>query len=140
MLARKDIVFGGGIGDNELWTKMSTSGMFLFISSNVRALLDRSPEDLVGTSIQALMRLDSRKEFGRVLEMARTGKKSTLKHDLQNRRGQVLQAQTVIYPGDAEDGSKPTFLVAQTRLLKMNRSITRQPEITQILYYRLVQT
>lgn len=121
-LARNDITSVGGIGESELWTKMSTSGMFLFVSSNVRSLLDRQPDDLVGTSAQALMRSDSKLEFGRMLELARTGVRATFKHDVQNKRGQTLQARTTIYPGDACEGQKPTFLVAQTRLLKLSRN------------------
>ena len=122
-LARNDIVSAGGIGESELWTKMSTSGMFLFVSSNVRILLDRQPDELVGTSAQALMRAESKVEFGRMLERARTGLRATLKHDVHNRRGQTLHAQTTIYPGDAVEGQKPTFLVAQTRLLKLSRNL-----------------
>ncbi|PMD67444.1 uncharacterized protein K444DRAFT_639400 [Hyaloscypha bicolor E] len=117
-LARHDVEAAGGIGDSEMWTKLSTSGMFLFLSSNVRTLLDRNPDDLVGTSIQALMRPESKVEFGRSLEKARTGKRVTHKHEILNKRGLVLQAQTTLYPGDAAEGQKPTFLVAQTRLLK----------------------
>jgi PAS domain S-box-containing protein len=120
-LARSDIAAVGGIGEGELWTKMSTSGMFLFVSSNVKSLLDRLPEELVGTSAQALMRAESRLEFGRMLEIACTGVRATFKHDVLNKRGQTLHAQTTIYPGDAMEGQKPTFLVAQTRLLKMSR-------------------
>ena len=121
-LARGDIVSDGGFSDTELWTKMSTSGMFLFVSSNVRSLLDRQPEDLIGTSAQALMRQDSKLELGKKLEVARTGLRATFKHDVQNRRGQTLQARTTIYPGDAVEGQKPTFLIAQTRLLKPSRN------------------
>jgi PAS domain S-box-containing protein len=117
-LARHDIEAAGGIGDNELWTKLSTSGMLLFVSSNVRVLLDRQPDELIGTSIQALMRPESKVEFGRSLEKARTGKQISYKHEIMNKRGQVFQAQTTIYPGDASEGQKPTFLVGQTRLLK----------------------
>ncbi|KAK0650787.1 White collar 1 protein [Lasiodiplodia hormozganensis] len=120
-LSKHDIESNGGIGDNELWTKMSTSGMFLFVSSHVRSLLDRQPDDLVGTSIQALMRQESRQEFYRILEIARTGKKASVKHEMMNKRGQVLQAFTTIYPGDAVEGQKPTFVIAQTRLLKFSR-------------------
>ena len=122
-LNRNDISTDGGISDSELWSKMSTSGMFLYISSNVRPMLDRPPEELVGTSMQALMRPESKKELGKALEVARVGEKSSFKHDLQNRRGQVLQAQTTIYPGDAHKGFKPTFIIAQTRLLKMTRAM-----------------
>lgn len=121
-LARSDIASVGGIGEGELWTKMSTSGMFLFVSSNAKNLLDRQPEELFGTSAQALMRAESKLEFGRMLELARTGLRATFKHDVHNKRGQTLHAQTTIYPGDATEGQKPTFLVAQTRLLKMSRT------------------
>ncbi|KKY25066.1 putative white collar [Phaeomoniella chlamydospora] len=38
------------IGDSEVWSKISTSGMVLFVASNVRLLLDRTPDDLIGTS------------------------------------------------------------------------------------------
>lgn len=129
-LARSEIASDGGIGENELWTKMSTSGMFLYVSSNARTLLDRTPEDLIGTSIQALMRPDSKKEFGSILEVARTGVKQTVKHDIQTRRGQVLQAQTTIFPGDAEPGQKPTFFVGQTKFVKMTRAalLNQKPE------------
>jgi PAS domain S-box-containing protein len=129
-LARSEIASDGGIGENELWTKMSTSGMFLYVSSNARTLLDRTPEDLIGTSIQALMRPDSKKEFSSILEVARTGLKQTVKHDIQTRRGQVLQAQTTIFPGDAEPGQKPTFFVGQTKFVKMTRAalLSQKPE------------
>ncbi|TVY30895.1 White collar 1 protein [Lachnellula hyalina] len=124
-LSRHDIEEAGGIGENEMWTKISTSGMFLFVPSNVRTLLDRAPEDLVGTSIQVLMRPESKVEFGRSLEKARRGRRVTHKHEVLNKRGVVLQAQTTLYPGDASEGQKPTFLVAQTRLLKTSsRSAT----------------
>lgn len=122
-LARHELSNDGGVGDSELWSKLSTSGMFLHISSNSRAMLDRLPDDMVGVSMQSLMRPESRREFSKALESARTGEKATFKHDLQNRRGQVLQAQTTIYSGDAKKGRKPTFLLAQTRLLKMTRAM-----------------
>ncbi|KAI5361324.1 Putative PAS domain, Zinc finger, GATA-type, Zinc finger, NHR/GATA-type, PAS domain superfamily [Septoria linicola] len=120
-LSKNEIVAAGGIGENELWTKMSTSGMFLYVSSNVRQLLDRQPDELVGVSIQSLMRTESKTEFGRILEHARTGKKASVKHEMINRRGQVLSAFTTLYPGDAVEGQKPTFIVAQTRLIKFSR-------------------
>lgn len=121
-LSKGIIGASGGIGDNELWSKMSTSGMFLFVSGNVRQLLDRQPDELVGTSIQSLMRQESKQSFAAALEVARTGRKAEAKHEMINRRGQVLQAFTTLYPGDAVEGEKPTFIVAQTRLLKYSRS------------------
>jgi hypothetical protein len=104
----------------------------LFVSSNVRQLLDRQPDELVGVSIQSLMRADSKAEFGRVLEHARTGKKASVRHEMINRRGHVLQAFTTLYPGDATEGQKPTFIVAQTRLIKHQRgNSTSRPALSQ---------
>lgn len=117
-LSRRDVLANGGIGDGELWSKLSTSGMFLFVSSNVRSLLDLQPDGLIGTSIQDYMRKETRPEFGRAIEKSRRGKIVTCKHEVQNRRGQVLSATTVLYPGDASEGQKPTFLLAQTKLSK----------------------
>ncbi|RFU78977.1 white collar 1 [Trichoderma arundinaceum] len=117
-LSRRTLEANGGIGDSELWSKLSTSGMFLSVSANIRSLLDLQPESLVGTSIQELMRKESRAEFGRTIEKARRGKISTCKHEMLNRRGQGLQAQTTLYPGDASEGQKPSFVLAQTKLLK----------------------
>ncbi|MBE3042776.1 hypothetical protein IMZ48_09430 [Candidatus Bathyarchaeota archaeon] len=91
--------------------------MFLFVSSNARTLLDLQPETLVGTSIQDLMRKESRVEFGRTIEKARQGKFDSCRHEVHNRRGQVLLAQTFLYPGDDSEG-KPSFLLAQIKLLK----------------------
>lgn len=117
-LSRRDVAENGGIGDGELWSKLSTSGMYLFVSSNVRSILDLQPEALVGQSIQENMRKETRADFGLAIEKARRGKIVTCKHEVQNRRGQVIQATTVLYPGDASEGQKPTFLLAQTKIAK----------------------
>lgn len=125
-LCRRDLEIHGGIRDSELWTKLSASGMFLYVSSTIRSLLDLQPETLVGTSIQELMRKESRAEFGRAIEKARRGKIVGCRHEVHNRRGQVLQAQTVLYPGDAREGQKPTFLLAQTKLVKTSSRAAKQ--------------
>ncbi|KAI9891600.1 MAG: blue light receptor [Vezdaea aestivalis] len=117
-LSRHDITEAGGLTESELWSKMSTSGMFLFVSSNSKQLLDRHAEDMIGTSIQSLMKSDSKIEFGRILEQVRSGKSATFKHELQHKRGQFTHAMSVIYPGDAAEGLKPTFVVVQTQFLQ----------------------
>lgn len=117
-LDRFDIESAGGIGESEMWNKLSTSGMFLFVSSSVQSLLDRTPADLIGTSIQALMRSESKFEFSQALERARTGRIITYKHEILGKKNLMVQAQTNLFPGDASEGQKPTFLVAQTKLLK----------------------
>lgn len=50
-----------------------------------------------------------------------------MKHEIQNKRGQFLQALTTLFPGDAAENRKPTFLIAQTRLLKHTRASAGSP-------------
>ncbi|KAL2194533.1 PAS domain-containing protein [Corynascus similis CBS 632.67] len=112
--------------DGEIWSKISTSGMFLYVSSSAKSLLDTAPRELEGTSMQDLMRKESRAEFGRTIEKARKGAVVGFKHELLHKRGQLVAAQTVFYPGDGMRVSAkggPSFLIAQTRLVKGGRVI-----------------
>ena len=117
-----DVKAGGGIGENEFWTKLSTSGMFLFVSSNSKMLLDRDSDELMGTSMQALMRPDSKAELSKALGEARMSKRTDVRHEIQTKRGNYIQALTTLYPGDGNGRHPPTFLIAQTRLLKHSRA------------------
>ncbi|KAF2666950.1 hypothetical protein BT63DRAFT_433883 [Microthyrium microscopicum] len=124
-LSKAIIMTAGGIGDHEMWSKLSTTGMFLYVSSHVKGLLDKHPDELMGTNMQNIMRAESKAEFDRILTLVLTGKSASLRHEAINRRGQVLQAHTWLYPGDAVEGQKPTFVIGQTRLIKYQRSISR---------------
>jgi len=116
-LQRRDFEANGGVGNSEIWTKVSASGLFLFVPYNVQSLLGYTTEDLEGTSIWNLMSRESRFEFGRSMEKARGGKITTCKHDIKNKKGRSLQAKTTLYPGDAVGVSKASFLLIQTRLI-----------------------
>lgn len=129
MLSWRQLEFSNGIQDNEVWTKLSTSGMFLFVSSNIKALLDHNGEELIGSSLQALMRAESRQDVGKALENARVGKRCIVRHELQNKRGQFMQCSTHLFPGDGHANGKPTFLVGQTRLLKHTRGTSTSPRV-----------
>ncbi|PGH00454.1 hypothetical protein GX51_05772 [Blastomyces parvus] len=123
-MSRDELMMNGGINDGEIWAKISPSGILLFISSSGGAFLHRRSEDLVGERVQNLLNGDSRAEFENALGIARSGKRVACKHELQHRRGHLLQAQSTIYPGETAHGSsKPTFLILQIRLLKSGRTI-----------------
>lgn len=122
-LTRNDILEAGGMSENELWTKLSTSGMFLFVSSNVRKLLDKYPDDLVGKSFLEYLKASSKTELQEALKISRKGQRATFKHDLLHTRGHVVSAETILYPVEANGGSKPAFLIAQTRVLKLTRAL-----------------
>lgn len=129
MLSWRQLEFSDGIQDNEVWTKLSTSGMFLFVSSNIKQLLDYDGDDMIGTSLQSLMRAESRQDVGKALENARAGKRCIVRHELQNKRGQFMHCSTHLFPGDGHANGKPTFLVGQTRLLKSTRGSSSSPRV-----------
>lgn len=129
MLSWRQLEFSDGIQDNEVWTKLSTSGMFLFVSSNIKQLLDYDGDEMIGTSLQSLMRQESRQDVGKALENARAGKRCIVRHELQNKRGQFMHCSTHLFPGDGHANGKPTFLVGQTRLLKNTRGSSSSPRI-----------
>ena len=109
---------GGSIGDTELWTKISISGLILFISSTSRVLLGQEPSALVGKSMQDLLKLAPRSEFTKSVQQARTGKPACLEHKISIPGGQFAQARTILYPGELQGNQSPTFLLARTVLLK----------------------
>ncbi|OBT49923.1 hypothetical protein VE04_10147, partial [Pseudogymnoascus sp. 24MN13] len=62
-LSHTTISASGTLTDSDIWSKLSTSGLILYISTSVRTLLDRSPSSLVGTSFQALLPGEQRGGF-----------------------------------------------------------------------------
>ncbi|OJJ43370.1 hypothetical protein ASPZODRAFT_74526 [Penicilliopsis zonata CBS 506.65] len=119
-LDRVAAVGGQRIEENDLWAKISLSGMILFISSKARPVLGRQPDDLVGKSFQDLINVESVPEMMQALETCRSRRQACFSHEMQHRKGHSLRAQTTFYPGDADQGAKPIFLVAHVRLIKSN--------------------
>ncbi|RAH70995.1 GATA transcription factor LreA [Aspergillus aculeatinus CBS 121060] len=114
------VVGRGGLAENDLWAKLSMSGIVLYVSSKTRPVLGRLPEDLIGKSIQDLMGADTRPQALQALEAARGGQQVSFNHKIRHRKGHMLQVQTTLLPGDAKEGAPPSFLVAQLRFPKMS--------------------
>ncbi|KAL3458520.1 PAS domain-containing protein [Aspergillus heterothallicus] len=115
------------LAENDLWAKLSLSGLILFMSSKSRAVLGRAPDDLAGKNIQDIIVGDcSQQDLGlqQALETCRTGKQATFAHKIRHRKGHIFPAQTTLYPGDINDDTPtttatPSFLVAQLRFPKV---------------------
>ncbi|CAG7958938.1 unnamed protein product [Penicillium salamii] len=123
------------LAENDVWAKVSLSGVILFITTKVKPVLGRSPDDLVGKGMQEIMEPESggSATITRALEAASRGQGAGLattktnapkdeapsfRHQMRHKKGHVLSAHTTIYTGDAREGSKPTFLVAQIRFAR----------------------
>lgn len=107
----------GGLAENDIWAKLSNSGIILFVSSKARAILGRMPDTLIGKGIQDL--IDARGEAQRALGLARTGQQATFVHKIRHRKGHMLPVHTTLYPGDTKVGMRPSFLVAQISFPKL---------------------
>ncbi|KAJ5335410.1 hypothetical protein N7452_007813 [Penicillium brevicompactum] len=124
------------LAENDVWAKVSLSGVILFITTKVKPVLGRTPDDLIGKGMQEIMEPESGgpATITKALEAASRGQGAGLatvrtdnpskdeapsfKHQMRHKKGHVLSAHTTIYTGDAREGSKPTFLVAQIRFAR----------------------
>ncbi|KAI2786712.1 White collar 1 protein [Penicillium oxalicum] len=117
------------LSENDIWAKVSLSGVILFVTSKVKPVLGRSPDDLIGKSMHELMDLDGDPNaITEALELAASGqgrddgtKKSgeppSFRHQMRHKKGHMLSAHTTLYSGDSHN-VRPSFLVAQIRFAR----------------------
>jgi PAS domain S-box-containing protein len=124
------------LAENDVWAKISLSGVILFITSKVKPVLGRSPDDLIGKGLQEIMETETggaavimqaleaacRGQGAGMATVASGGKDTddppSFKHQMRHKRGHILSAHTTLYTGDAPKGVKSTFLVAQIRFAR----------------------
>ncbi|KAJ6178371.1 hypothetical protein N7519_008832 [Penicillium mononematosum] len=124
------------LAENDIWAKVSLSGVILFITTKVKPVLGRSPDDLIGKGLQEFMQPETggTATITQALEAAsggqgpgmatvfgsgkETGEPPSFKHQMWHRKGHALSAHTTLYTGDAAKGTKPSFLVAQIRFAR----------------------
>ncbi|CAG8905153.1 unnamed protein product [Penicillium egyptiacum] len=124
------------LAENDIWAKISLSGVILFVTSKVKPVLGRSPDDLIGKGLQEIMQPETGgiTTITQALEAASGGQGAgmatgvgsgketdeppSFKHQMWHKKGHPLLAHTTLYTGDAAKGTKPTFLVAQIRFAR----------------------
>ncbi|KAL4751191.1 hypothetical protein BDW72DRAFT_193172 [Aspergillus terricola var. indicus] len=115
-------VKSGGLAENDIWAKLSLSGIILFLPSRSRAVLGRPSGDLIGKRLQDILVSDNfHPEPGvqQALETSRNNQQATFTHKIRNRKGHIFPTQITLYPGDMIcGGSKPAFLIAHLRFPK----------------------
>lgn len=112
-------VESGPLAENDLWMKLSTSGIILYASMKSKPVLGRTPEDLVGTGLSELIGAEDRSEAQYALQTARSGRQATFWHQIRHKKGHLIDVQTRLLPGDTPEGTKPSFLVAQVRFPRL---------------------
>ncbi|KAJ6115097.1 White collar 1 protein [Penicillium sp. IBT 16267x] len=118
------------LAENDVWAKISLSGVILFVTTKSKPVLGRTPDDLVGKSLQDLMEPeDGPDSISDALEAAASNfvqesgnasnnsKKEppSFRHRMRHKKGHSLSAHTTLYTGDSATGLRPSFLVAQIR-------------------------
>ncbi|OQE16925.1 hypothetical protein PENFLA_c026G07214 [Penicillium flavigenum] len=124
------------LAENDIWAKVSLSGVILFITTKAKPVLGRSPDDLIGKGLQEIMQPETggTATITQALEAAsggqgpgmaivmgsgkETDEPPSFKHQMWHRKGHALSAHTTLYTGDAAKGTKPSFLVAQIRFAR----------------------
>lgn len=124
------------LAENDVWAKISLSGVILFVTTKVKPVLGRSPDELIGKGLQEIMKPDTggTVTITQALEAACSGQGAgmatvmgsgketdeppSFKHQMRHKKGHAISAHTTLYTGDAREGTRPTFLVAQIRFAR----------------------
>lgn len=119
------------LAENDVWAKISLSGVILFVTSKAKPVLGRASDDLVGKSLQELMEPeDGLDSISAALETAAAGADAdvdsnrpakeppSFRHQMRHKKGHSLSAHTTLYAGDSVNGFRPSFLVAQIRFAR----------------------
>lgn len=118
------------LAENDIWAKISLSGVILFVTSKVKAVLGRIPDDLIGKGLQELMEPEDEPDaISKALEAAangqgvkrgrgKTSEPPSFRHQMRHKKGHSLSAHTTLYAGDERNATRPTFLVAQIRFAR----------------------
>ncbi|KAJ5537963.1 White collar 1 protein [Penicillium frequentans] len=108
------------LAENDVWAKISLSGVILFVTTKSKPVLGRTPDDLVGKSLQDLMEPeDGPDSISEALEAAASivvhensnannkGKKEppSFRHRMRHKKGQSLSAHTTLYAGDSTNAA-----------------------------------
>lgn len=120
------------LAENDIWAKISLSGVILFVTSKVKPVLGCTADDLIGKGLQELMEPDDDPNAilnaleaaanGQVQKRGVRGKNNeppSFRHQMRHKKGHMLSAHTTLYAGDEHNLSRPTFLVAQIRFTRV---------------------
>jgi pre-rRNA-processing protein SRD1 len=117
------------LAENDIWAKVSLSGVILFVTSKVKPVLGRSADDLIGKSLHELMEPDNDPNaITDALDAAANGQghddgintpgePPSFPHQMRHKKGHSLSAHTTLYCGDTPN-ARPSFLVAQIRFAR----------------------
>ncbi|KAJ5572783.1 White collar 1 protein [Penicillium hetheringtonii] len=120
------------LAENDVWAKVSLSGVILFMTSKSKPVLGRPPDDFIGKGLHELMEPEGGPSaISDALEAAANGstygteenssisapEPPSFRHQMRHKKGHSLSAQTTIYSGDTHK-ARPTFLVIQIRFAR----------------------
>ena len=102
-----------------IWVKLSTSGLIVYIFGDPYKPLGLSANDLVGITLQDLLKQrDAKAEFETLLGSARYGGVVSSTVILISRRGHRLETNIVLHPGALGDRTRPYYFLAHCSILQ----------------------
>lgn len=93
-----DLNRAGGIGEIEFWTKLSMEGMCLYSTASVQGVLGFTDEEMVGTAFSQLSPTGAQESIRRAIQQAANGQPVSLRHQLKNRQGKLLDVVSNFFP------------------------------------------
>lgn len=106
-----------GVGDRDLWARISTTGLILAVFSSRKTVLGFGPTELQGTSFQCLLTNENmRQTFESLLGRARLSKTSAADLDISSAAGHTLQTETVLYTSNTPLEERAGCFILQCRI------------------------
>ena len=94
----KDLRSAGGLGEVEFWTKLSMEGMCLYSTPSVQGVLGFTDEEMIGTAFSQLSQPGVQDSIRRAIQQAANGDPVSLRHQLKNRQGKLLDVVSNFFP------------------------------------------
>lgn len=117
----------GGLGDDEVWYKVSLDGTYLYVGPTIQRVFGFEPSSMIGSTIKQTLPDDHHSDFLRLISKAANGRKGSLHHHMLDRSRKPIEVVTHFWPSkpvSKRDGSfadempETNFVVCQTNQIK----------------------
>lgn len=102
-LSLQTVLASGMIGQDEYWSRISSDGLYLFVTASCFQTTGYASEELTGTSMYQLIRSDRTAALTQALQQVREGVPMQLSHQIQGKQGQSLTVTSYFYPTGISD-------------------------------------
>ncbi|KAK6216082.1 hypothetical protein LQW54_003858 [Pestalotiopsis sp. IQ-011] len=117
-------------GEQDVWVKMSVSGLILNVFPQRMTALGLSSQALVGTTFSNMLSDGpSHERYDRLLKSALSRATLTITLELKSATGQYLQTEATMFSSDGPRDQRPHVLILHCRIIKSTKKKGKNPQV-----------